>query len=64
MKNWIFEDPIHNKGPVLVILVARMTKQSESGSFWEKKAVEAVEASEDTEVNEAAEVSKAWNITF
>ena len=35
--------------------------------FWEKRAVEAVEASkvaEDTEVNEAAEVSKAWKITF
>ena len=37
VKNWIFEDPIHNKGPVLVILVARMIKQSGSGSFLRKK---------------------------
>ena len=61
-KNWTFKDSIHNKGPVLVILVARMIKQSGSGSFWRKRAVQPVEAKEveeDTEVNEAAEVSKA-----
>ena len=48
---------------MLVILVTRLIKKSGSGSFFEKKrAVEAVEASEvveDTDVNEAAEVSKA-----
>ena len=62
VKNLIFEDPIHNKRPVVVILMARMIKQSGSGSFWRKRAVQPVEAKEveeDTEVNEAAEVSKA-----
>ena len=44
-----------------------MIKPLGPGSFWENKAVEAVEASEGAEaaeVNEAAEVSKAWKITF
>jgi hypothetical protein len=63
VKNWIFEDPIHNKGPVLVILVAWTITQSGSGSFvLEKRAVETVEASEfaeNIEANEATEVSKA-----
>ena len=44
---------------MLVILVARRIKQSGSGSFLRKKAVETSKAAEDTEVNEAAEVSKA-----
>ena len=47
---------------MLVILVARIIKQSVSESFREKRAGEAVEASkvaEDTEVNEAAEIFKA-----
>jgi hypothetical protein len=59
VKNYIFEDPFHNKGPVLVILVAGMIKQSGSGSVLRKRAVEAVEASEvaeDTEVIEAADL--------
>ena len=40
MKNWVFEDPIHNKGPMLVILVARLIKKSGSGSFFEKKGLQ------------------------
>ena len=44
-----------------------MIKPLGPGSFWENKAVEAVEASEGAEaaeVNEAAVVSKAWKITI
>ena len=41
----------------------RWSNNQDQEVFWEKRAVEAVEASkvaEDTEVNEAAEVFKAW----
>ena len=37
VENWIFEDPIHKQGFELVILVARMIKQSGSRSFLRKK---------------------------
>ena len=57
VKNWIFDDPFHIKGPVLVILVPGMIRPSGSGS------VEASEVAEAAEVNEAGEVSKAWKIT-
>jgi hypothetical protein len=32
-KNWIFDDPFHKKGPVLVVLVSGMIQPSGSGSF-------------------------------
>ena len=66
VKNWIFDDPFHNKLPVLVILVPGIIRPSGSGSFWGNWALEAVEASEvaeAAEVNEVGEVSKAWKIT-
>ena len=66
MKNWIFDDSFHNKGPVLVIFVPEMIKSSGwvriRKFFVEIGAVEAPEANkvaEAAEVNEAAEVSKA-----
>ena len=37
VKNLIFEDSIHIKGPVFVILVTRMITQSGTGSFLRKK---------------------------
>ena len=33
-KNWIFENPFHKKGPVLVILVPEMIQSLGSGSFF------------------------------
>ena len=61
VKNWISDDLIHNKLPVLVILVPVMI--SSSGSvFWENWTLEVVEASEvaeAAEVNEAGVVSQA-----
>ena len=33
-KNWIFDDPFHKKGPVLVILVPGMIQLLGSGSFF------------------------------
>jgi hypothetical protein len=36
VKNWIFDDPFHKKGPVLVILVLEMIQPSGSGSFLVK----------------------------
>jgi hypothetical protein len=34
VKIWIFDDPFHKKGPVLVILVPGMIQPSGSGSFF------------------------------
>ena len=65
MKNWIFDDPFHNKLPILVILVPVMIRLLGLGSFFENWALEAVEASEVSEaaeVNETGEVSKAWKV--
>jgi hypothetical protein len=36
IKKWIFDDPFHNKLPVLVILVPVITKSSGLGSFLGK----------------------------
>ena len=36
VKNWIFDDPIHKKGPVLVIWVPVMIQPSESVNFLMK----------------------------
>ena len=36
VKNWIFDDPFHQKGPVLVILVPGVIKPSVPGKFFEK----------------------------
>ena len=36
VKNWIFDDPFHQKLPVFVILVPVMIRPSESGSFLRK----------------------------
>ena len=36
VKNWIFDDLFHKKGPVLVILVPRMIKSSRSGNSLRK----------------------------
>ena len=36
MKNWIFDDPFHKKGPVLVILVPGMIQPSQSVMFLMK----------------------------
>ena len=33
VKNWLFDDPLPQKGPVLVILVPGMTQPSESVIF-------------------------------
>jgi hypothetical protein len=36
VKNWLFDDPFHEKGPVLVILVPVMIRLLGLGSFfWE-----------------------------
>jgi hypothetical protein len=59
VKNWIFDDLFHKKGPVLVILVPGVIKPS---VLWENRTVEVDEASEISEaaeINEAAVVSKA-----
>ena len=58
VKNWIFDDPFHKKGLVLVNWVPGMIKPSGSVDFWWNKAaevIEAIEAVEATEVIEAAE---------
>ena len=56
VKNWIFDDPFHKKGWVLVILVPGMIQPSGSGLFfWWNEAVEVVEA---VMVIEAAGVSR------
>ena len=36
VKNWIFDDPFHKKGPLLVILVPRMIQPSGSVNFLMK----------------------------
>ena len=59
-----FDDQFHKKLPVLAILVPVRHKDQEV--LWGNWALEAVEASKvalAAEVNEAAEVSKAWKIT-
>ena len=55
-ENLIFGDPFHKTGPILVILVPRIVRPSGSGN-------RAVEVGENSEVAEAAEVSKAYKIT-
>ena len=60
VKNWIFDDPFPKKRPVLVILVLGMIQPPGPGSFWGKKAFEAVEA---IEVPEAGEVKEAAEVT-
>ena len=39
VKNWIFDDPFHKKGQVLVILVPGMIQPSGPGSFLAKKGI-------------------------
>ena len=54
MINWVFDDPFHKKGPVLVILVPGKIKPSVPVSSLRKRTVEVDEASEvaeDAEVN-------------
>ena len=56
VKNWIFDDPFHKKGPVLVILIIQ---PSGSVIFWWNEGVKVIEAMEVAEavlVIEAAEV--------
>jgi hypothetical protein len=60
VKNWIFDDPVHKKIPVMIILVPVMIRPSGN---WALEAVEASEVAEGAEVKEAGEVSKAWKIT-
>ena len=36
LKKWIFDDPFHKKGPLLVILVTRMIQPSGSAIFLMK----------------------------
>ena len=61
VKNWIFDDSFHKKGPVLVILVPEMVKSSGPGSSLSElvEVAEAVDVAEADKVNKAAEVSKA-----
>ena len=63
VKNWIFDDPFHNKLPVLVILVASDVQTFRIRKFyggnWALEAVEDSDNPEVAEVNDAGEVSKA-----
>ena len=56
----ILDDLFHKRGTVLVILVLGMIQPPGPGSFWVKKAFEAVEA---IEVPEAGEVKGAAEVT-
>ena len=54
VKNWIFDDPFHKKGLVLVIWVLGMIKSSRSVIFfWWNEAVEVIEAVDAAEVIES-----------
>ena len=66
VKIWIFDDPIHKKWSVLVILVPGRIQSSRQAVFWGKKGFGGrwvIEVAEAAEVNEAVKVSKAVKIT-
>ena len=44
MKNWIFDDPLHKKGPVLVILMPGMIQPSGSGGNGNLETAEVFKA--------------------
>ena len=59
VKNWIFDDSCHKKGPVLVILVPGMIQLSGPGGqevLWWNRAFEALDAIEADKVSEAVDV--------
>ena len=62
VKNWIFDDPFHKKGPILVIWVPWMIQPSRSVFFCDELRTEAVEVIEATEVVEAVEVIEATEV--
>ena len=57
MQYWMFDDPFHNKEPVLVILVPGMIKPLESGSSLVVEAYKVT--SEDFRVIQVLEFSFA-----
>ena len=63
VKKWIFDDPLHKKGLVLVSWVLEMIKPSGSEIFLMNEAVEVIEAIEAAEVTEGIEAAGVFSGT-